>query len=231
MRPSSAAPSSRSWRTSRSSGSSSSTPRTTSVRPRIGVRVKLFSEGSGRWSASAGEKSKFGLFITEILELFNVLKSARHARLPAAGALPPGQPAAGHPPREGRHQRARARVRGAEADGRGPAVHRRRRRPGRRLRRQRHQLLLLDELHPGRVRQRCRLPHRQRLQRARHPAPDDRERVRPRGRRLPQRAHLRRAGLLRARQVPGHRRSRPRLHTAPRSCRSRCSTCSTPTAR
>jgi arginine decarboxylase len=45
------------------------------VRPRIGVRVKLFSEGSGRWSASAGEKSKFGLFITEILEMFNVLKS------------------------------------------------------------------------------------------------------------------------------------------------------------
>ncbi len=44
------------------------------VRPRIGVRVKLFSEGSGRWSASAGEKSKFGLFITEILELFDVLK-------------------------------------------------------------------------------------------------------------------------------------------------------------
>jgi arginine decarboxylase len=45
------------------------------VRPRIGVRVKLFSEGSGRWSASAGEKSKFGLFITEILELFEVLKA------------------------------------------------------------------------------------------------------------------------------------------------------------
>ena len=44
------------------------------VRPCIGVRVKLFSEGSGRWSESAGEKSKFGLFITEILELFNVLK-------------------------------------------------------------------------------------------------------------------------------------------------------------
>jgi arginine decarboxylase len=44
------------------------------VRPRIGVRVKLFSEGSGRWSASAGDKSKFGLFITEILELFKILK-------------------------------------------------------------------------------------------------------------------------------------------------------------
>ena len=45
------------------------------VRPRIGVRVKLFSEGSGRWSESAGDKSKFGLFITEILDLFNTLKA------------------------------------------------------------------------------------------------------------------------------------------------------------
>jgi arginine decarboxylase len=45
------------------------------VRPRLGVRVKLSSEGSGRWRESAGEKSKFGLFITEILELFNVLKA------------------------------------------------------------------------------------------------------------------------------------------------------------
>jgi arginine decarboxylase len=45
------------------------------VRPRLGVRVKLFSEGSGRWRESAGEKSKFGLFITEILELFNTLKA------------------------------------------------------------------------------------------------------------------------------------------------------------
>jgi arginine decarboxylase len=44
------------------------------VRPRIGVRVKLFSEGSGRWADSAGEKSKFGLFVTEIMELFNILK-------------------------------------------------------------------------------------------------------------------------------------------------------------
>jgi arginine decarboxylase len=44
------------------------------VRPRIGVRVKLFSEGSGRWSTSAGDKSKFGLFITEILELTNELR-------------------------------------------------------------------------------------------------------------------------------------------------------------
>ncbi|MGB5104072.1 MAG: biosynthetic arginine decarboxylase [Steroidobacteraceae bacterium] len=44
------------------------------VRPRIGVRVKLSSEGAGRWRESSGEKSKFGLFVTEILDLFRVLK-------------------------------------------------------------------------------------------------------------------------------------------------------------
>ncbi|MFZ9708712.1 MAG: biosynthetic arginine decarboxylase [Steroidobacteraceae bacterium] len=44
------------------------------VRPKIGVRVKLATEGSGRWRDSAGEKSKFGLFITEILEAVEVLK-------------------------------------------------------------------------------------------------------------------------------------------------------------
>ena len=49
------------------------------VRPNIGVRVKLAAEGAGRWRESAGEKSKFGLFITEILEVVEVLK--RHGML------------------------------------------------------------------------------------------------------------------------------------------------------
>jgi len=44
------------------------------VRPNIGVRVKLAAEGAGRWRESAGEKSKFGLFITEILEVVEVLR-------------------------------------------------------------------------------------------------------------------------------------------------------------
>ena len=44
------------------------------VRPRIGVRVKLASEGAGRWRDSAGEKSKFGLFVSEILQLVLTLK-------------------------------------------------------------------------------------------------------------------------------------------------------------
>ncbi len=45
------------------------------VRPRIGVRVKLAAEGAGRWRESAGDRSKFGLFTTEILELVEVLRS------------------------------------------------------------------------------------------------------------------------------------------------------------
>ena len=49
------------------------------VRPKIGVRVKLASEGAGRWRDSAGDRSKFGLFTTEILELVDVLR--RHDML------------------------------------------------------------------------------------------------------------------------------------------------------
>ena len=46
------------------------------VRPSLGVRVKLAAEGAGRWRESAGEKSKFGLFITEILEVVETLRKA-----------------------------------------------------------------------------------------------------------------------------------------------------------
>jgi arginine decarboxylase len=175
------------------------------VRPRIGVRVKLASEGAGRWRESSGEKSKFGLFVTEILELFRVLREARDGGLPAARALPPGQPAAGHPPRQGRRQRARARLCGAEADGCGAALHRRRRWPRRRLRRQPHQLRLVDELHAGGVRERRRLPDRERLQRARHRPPRDRQRVRAGDRRPPQPARVQHARQLRARSIHGER--------------------------
>jgi arginine decarboxylase len=45
------------------------------VRPRIGVRIKLSSEGSGRWRQSAGDRSKFGLFVTEILEAVETLRA------------------------------------------------------------------------------------------------------------------------------------------------------------
>ncbi len=44
------------------------------VRPRIGVRVKLASQGVGRWKTSAGARSKFGLFVSEILRMVEFLK-------------------------------------------------------------------------------------------------------------------------------------------------------------
>lgn len=44
------------------------------VRPAIGVRVKLAARGSGRWHASGGVRSKFGLFISEVLDAVEYLR-------------------------------------------------------------------------------------------------------------------------------------------------------------
>jgi len=44
------------------------------VRPRIGMRVKLASKGSGRWEASGGDRSKFGLSTREVLESIKFLR-------------------------------------------------------------------------------------------------------------------------------------------------------------
>ena len=44
--------------------------------PMIGMRVKLYSKGSGRWEKSGGEAAKFGLTSTELLEVINRLKRA-----------------------------------------------------------------------------------------------------------------------------------------------------------
>ncbi len=41
--------------------------------PMIGVRVKLYSKGSGKWEKSGGEAAKFGLTTTEILEVIRRL--------------------------------------------------------------------------------------------------------------------------------------------------------------
>src|SRR3954447_26689741 len=45
------------------------------VRPAIGVRVKLASRGAGRWRSSAGYRAKFGLTLTEVLDLLEYLKA------------------------------------------------------------------------------------------------------------------------------------------------------------
>ncbi|MBU4075657.1 MAG: biosynthetic arginine decarboxylase [Euryarchaeota archaeon] len=38
------------------------------VKPLIGIRVKLYSKGSGKWAESGGESAKFGLTTTEMLD-------------------------------------------------------------------------------------------------------------------------------------------------------------------
>ncbi len=44
------------------------------VRPTLGVRVKLATRGAGRWESSGGARSKFGLFISEVIDALNYLK-------------------------------------------------------------------------------------------------------------------------------------------------------------
>jgi arginine decarboxylase len=44
--------------------------------PMVGVRVKLYSKGSGKWETSGGEAAKFGLTTTEILEVIYQLQEA-----------------------------------------------------------------------------------------------------------------------------------------------------------
>ncbi len=44
------------------------------VRPSIGVRVKLAARGAGRWKQSGGVRSKFGLFVSEVLEALKFLR-------------------------------------------------------------------------------------------------------------------------------------------------------------
>lgn len=45
------------------------------VRPQIGIRVKLAALGAGRWQASGGHRSKFGLSVSEILRALAELKA------------------------------------------------------------------------------------------------------------------------------------------------------------
>jgi arginine decarboxylase len=44
------------------------------VNPTAGVRIKLHSEGSGRWAKSGGEKSKFGLSTAQLMKLVDKLR-------------------------------------------------------------------------------------------------------------------------------------------------------------
>ncbi|MGL4734852.1 MAG: arginine decarboxylase, partial [Enterovibrio sp.] len=45
------------------------------VKPRLGVRARLASQGSGKWQSSGGEKSKFGLSAEQVLQLVDELRA------------------------------------------------------------------------------------------------------------------------------------------------------------
>ncbi len=47
---------------------------TRSLRPRLGVRLKLSTRGSGHWSESGGAHSKFGLMVSELVRLVQQLE-------------------------------------------------------------------------------------------------------------------------------------------------------------
>lgn len=44
------------------------------VRPNVGIRIELSSTGSGKWSESGGDQSKFGLNSSELLEALDILE-------------------------------------------------------------------------------------------------------------------------------------------------------------
>lgn len=46
------------------------------VVPRLGIRARLASQGSGKWQSSGGEKSKFGLAASQVLQLIDILRNA-----------------------------------------------------------------------------------------------------------------------------------------------------------
>jgi arginine decarboxylase len=47
------------------------------IRPHIGVRAKLTTKGAGKWMESTGDRSKFGLTATEIVQLVDRLREER----------------------------------------------------------------------------------------------------------------------------------------------------------
>ena len=176
------------------------------------MRVKLAARGGGRWQGSGGYRSKFGLTVAEILKGLDLLKSKgmedcfKLLHFHLGSQIPNIRIVKG-----ALNEAARVYVELSKL-GAGPRVPRRRRRPGRRLRRLADELRVEHQLHARGVRQRRRLPHPERLRRRRRAAPDHRLRERARRGGLPQRA-----GVQRARRLGLRRRSVAAVHPQRRS--------------
>jgi arginine decarboxylase len=48
--------------------------RKTGIQPRVGIRVKLSTRGAGKWEASGGDRSKFGLSSSELMSAIGFMK-------------------------------------------------------------------------------------------------------------------------------------------------------------
>ena len=220
------------------------------IKPSLGIRARLSSRGAGRWEQSGGDFSKFGLSAAEMVDAIAKLKAWGETDTLKLLHFHLGSQISRDQEREERAARGRPAVRRAVQDGReGPVVPRRRRRPRRRLRRLADQLRVVDELHGAGVRERRRLRDQGDLRRRSGPAPEHRQRVRPRDRRAPlgarrQRArrdrvqHARPAAAREAGAAARHqhvgdvpeasrRRTCSRAITTPSSTRIRSSSCST----
>jgi len=46
------------------------------VKPHIGIRVKLSSRGAGKWESSGGDRSKFGLTSSELVEALSIMRTS-----------------------------------------------------------------------------------------------------------------------------------------------------------
>jgi arginine decarboxylase len=50
--------------------------RRTGIRPRLGMRIRLSTRGAGKWEASGGDRSKFGLSSSELMEAISFMREA-----------------------------------------------------------------------------------------------------------------------------------------------------------
>ena len=103
--------------------------------PMLGMRVKLYSKGSGRWEKSGGEAAKFGLTTTEMLEVIRRLEEADRIDMLQAAPLPHRLAAHRHQAHQECDEGSRARLREGLPDEGADRAARRRRRHGGRLRR------------------------------------------------------------------------------------------------
>ena len=149
------------------------------MRPQIGMRVKLAARGGGRWQGSGGYRSKFGLTVGEILHGLEELKQRGMADCFKLLHFHLGSQITNiRHVKDALNEAARIYAELHKARRRA-GIPRRRRRPGRRLRRLADQLRVERELHAPGIRQRRRLPHPERVRRGGRAASDDHLRKRP----------------------------------------------------